>query len=360
MSFIGKGTYGSVVKKGDSAKKKFHKLSHLIQEYVAIRYLSGNQNIVDYKKVNFNTLELSMFFHEMNMRDWLQGKMEGECGKVNNKNKMILLRDILRGLAYLHELDLAHGDIKPSNILVDCDNGEISGILADLGFVSIDKYAKVERTAELYRDIYIHNHKSHDIYSLGIIMLEMFGRLRLKEQPKSYKYLHEIIRKEVKNKKIADLIVKMTLEDYTKRPDAQYLLQEIFGEEKLEVFCYDIKPLINEHNLDTKTDSKIYSWIRRYSEQLELNRGKRGYLALRRFLTKNPDVDDQDIKIYTCAMLIILSSVFSRSSSYTVSDAISDCKHYKKYDKEEVIEIIADLLDDDDIIRILLCPSHHD
>ncbi|KAI0070064.1 kinase-like protein, partial [Panus rudis PR-1116 ss-1] len=45
-----------------------------------------------------------------------------------------LVQGVLKGLIYIHELDIAHGDLKPSNILVN-DNGEAQ--LADLG---ISKY----------------------------------------------------------------------------------------------------------------------------------------------------------------------------------------------------------------------------
>lgn len=358
--FLGKGTYGNVYKKGEHARKKFKKLSHIIQEYVAIKYLSDCPYIVNIHKVNFETLDIYMTLHEMNMRDWLNGDMKSECGKVTFKNKMILLRDILIGLTCIHELGLAHGDIKPSNILVDCDKDGKSpkALIGDLGFVSIAKYAKVERTAQLYRDIEINHHQSHDIYSLGIIMLEMFGKIRLRDQPKSYRNLHSIIRKEISNKDLAELIVKMTLEDFESRPSAKWILKEIFEDEEVEyIKKTDLEPILEKINIEEKTDRKIYEWMRKYSEDFDLKRGKRGYYGLKSYLHKNNDIDRKEVKLYSCAMLIIISSLFGRTSTFSITDSLEKCRKYGNYTREDVISCIRDLLDDVDVINILMTPS---
>jgi serine/threonine protein kinase len=44
-----------------------------------------------------------------------------------------LMRQILDGLAYAHDRDLVHRDIKPRNLLVSKDNGNLNATLADFG-----------------------------------------------------------------------------------------------------------------------------------------------------------------------------------------------------------------------------------
>ncbi len=360
MSFLGKGAYGSVQKRGKYAVKKFHKTSHLIQEYAAYRYLSGVDNICQCYKVDFDTLEIYMEAHCMDMRDWLTNghKLKELYARISDKNKMTILRDILRALVYLHSRNLVHGDLKPSNILIDINTQykTVQGILGDLGFVSLDKYAKVDRTAELYRDIEIHHNKSHDIYSLGIIMLELFGDVKLKRQPTSYKELHEMMSTKIKNGQMAKLVISMTNSDYTKRPEAEYILKEIFKDEKIPSVEYpDYDTLIDAPGLDPSVKKKIYSWVKVTADEEKLNRGKRGYYALLKFFSKNPEITDY--KLYTCSMFVILSSVFGESNTYATNDALEMCANHGKYNRTDAINAMADLLNDDDVIQILLTPS---
>ena len=49
---LGKGAYGSVIKKNGYAVKQFEKTNHLIQEWSAGYYLKGSSCIV--KPVSFN------------------------------------------------------------------------------------------------------------------------------------------------------------------------------------------------------------------------------------------------------------------------------------------------------------------
>lgn len=359
MTFLGKGTYGSVSKKGDYARKKFHKISHLIQEYMAIRYLNNVHYIVKCHKVNFDNYELYMELHQMNMRDWLNNNQE-PC-KPTFKNKMKVLNDILKGLYHMHKLDLVHGDLKPSNILIDCIDGKVFAKIADLGFVSIDKFAKVERTAELYRDINIHHDKGHDIYSLGIIMLEMFGNIKLKEQPYSYDYLHDtIIRKKVKNTSMAELIISMTQRDYTKRPDAGYILQEMFEGPLESVSIPTIEPIVKgcSNKIDPDWNNKVHSWMKYYADKYNLDEGraKRGYYALLRYFADN-NTDPNHYKLYMCTMLLILSSTFRKASVYKVENVIEMCQNYDTYTRSDVLNALDSLLENDKVITILMAPS---
>ena len=357
---IGKGSYGVVKKSGNLAQKKFHKLSHLIQEYLAIRYLNNVEYVVKCKGVKFENLELYMELHQMNMRDWLSNKdIKDERCKPNFKNKMKVLNDILKGLYYIHGLDLVHGDLKPSNILVDCQRGSVKAKIADLGFVSIDRFAKVERTAELYRDLKIQHSNTHDIYSLAIIMLEMFGNIKLKEQPRSYKYLHDVIRKRITNETMADLLVSMTHEDPDQRPDVSYILKEMYQGNLEKIDIPTIEPLLEDAEIDEDWDNQLYNWFGYYAKKhrLDVGRTRRGYFALVRYLTDNKSISQEDYKLYMCTMLLIISSAFRRASVYKIQYALDACRNYGKYTRQDVLDCLESLLSDDRVVTILMAPS---
>ena len=103
--FLGKGSYGEVTVKNGVAVKKFIKLSHLIQEYMALYYLRDCKHIVRVVDVNFEDLELSMELYDYSLRKYLEDNDKPEVMKI--------LHGILLGLVELHDRGLVHGDIKP-------------------------------------------------------------------------------------------------------------------------------------------------------------------------------------------------------------------------------------------------------
>ena len=59
MAYLGKGSYGMVVVQDGSAVKKFKKLSHLVQEYAAMRYLENTGVTVRAEGINFRQKKLA-------------------------------------------------------------------------------------------------------------------------------------------------------------------------------------------------------------------------------------------------------------------------------------------------------------
>lgn len=51
--------------------------------------------------------------------------------RLEYKDKMKIISDIVSGIKYLHSLDIYHGDIKPANILVKENKGVITATVAD-------------------------------------------------------------------------------------------------------------------------------------------------------------------------------------------------------------------------------------
>ena len=84
--YLGKGTYGYVVKHNNVAKKTFKHLAHIVQEYCALKYLENCEYVVKVKGVDFSKLELDMELYDMSLRDWIKNQCHcDDCVKENNK-----------------------------------------------------------------------------------------------------------------------------------------------------------------------------------------------------------------------------------------------------------------------------------
>src|SRR3989338_8819126 len=221
--FLGEGSYGQVRCEKGKAVKKFSKLSHLIQEYMALQYLSDCKYVVSPEGVDFPNLELHMELYDCSLRKWLQEHNNKKGPK--EKDIMIVLHDVLQGLIELHDRGLAHGDLKPGNILVK--RNPLRAVLGDCGFVSIAKYAKVDRTAAIYRDPVINHDASHDMFSFGICFLEMIGDIKINRQA-AYEELHEAVHDKIENRLYRKIIYNLVHPERDRRPDARTVLYRLF------------------------------------------------------------------------------------------------------------------------------------
>ena len=86
---LGQGSYGEVVARNGQAVKKFSKLSHLVQEYVALRYLQDCQYVVRPISIDVDSLELSMELYDCSLRRWLE---DNRCRDHSNLVKALQLK----------------------------------------------------------------------------------------------------------------------------------------------------------------------------------------------------------------------------------------------------------------------------
>jgi len=110
---------------------------------------------------------------EGNLRDYLQNNHS----KLTLKDKIVILRDLCNSLYCIHEKDLIHCDLHSGNILIQAGCCYIT----DLGLCgSVDD----ESSGKIYGIIpYIapevlkggKNTKQSDVYSVGMLMWEMFA-----------------------------------------------------------------------------------------------------------------------------------------------------------------------------------------
>lgn len=333
--FLGKGTYGSVRVSKGLAVKKFHDIRHMVQEYVVGSYLDNARNIVRIHEVDFEKLKMGMELYQMNLRHWLEDNYD----KSKTNDRYFILHEILVGLCEIHGRGLTHGDIKPGNILIN--DKPLKVAIGDLGFVSLSKYAKVKYTAKVYRDSRIRQNPSHDLFSLGVLMLELFGKIKIREVC-NYEELKNIAKERIKSRSLRSIISSLVDGNPRNRPPVQELLADIFKEE----IPIHHKEVFKPH--DTIQCSKSVTSMKRIGDQYRLAMIERCIEAMK-FYIQTHDIDDRDCEAYGLTMLLISSSLY-RISKFN----LSRCCREGGVNKEYILRCLCDVLANDDVITILL------
>lgn len=213
---LGSGTYGSVhLDKGLAIKvfKSDSKARTMMIEIVASIYLRGCPNILKITKFNLLKKYHASVYHDDNLKDIMK---RGRKYTIEQKKEMI--ESLLYGVLYMHNRGITHGDLKPSNIFYD----GTKFIIGDLGFTTPSLYSKVDKTARYYREPKLLASPSHDMYSLGIILLEFFCNIRIK---KNYDY-EELLKKA---SKCEDPIIKHAITTLvTPNPDNRLSCKSLY------------------------------------------------------------------------------------------------------------------------------------
>lgn len=365
--FLGQGTYGEVYVRDGKAIKKFSKLSHLIQEYMALQYLDDCFYVVHTRGVDFPNLELHMELYDCSLKKWLEEQREGDG--VKKEDIMKILRDILRGLVELHDRELAHGDLKPGNVLVS--KNPLRAVLGDCGFVSIAKYAKVDRTAAIYRDPIVGYDHNHDMFSFGVCFLEMIADIKINRQA-TYDELKQVVRDKVENPEYRKIIYNLLHCDKSRRPSARSLLYRLFNESPPKWIRPAIISTAYSSGAKSRRDESMgpgrsphvvisvlqedRQYIRRLMKQtayqFEINRGKKGYGALLSYID-NHRIESSLHRLYTAVTLMILSSIFGKSG-FRHEQVMQLCDHH--YSLSFVFRILDEMLSDNVYVSILLAP----
>eukprot|EP00775_Hariotina_reticulata_P012508 gene12508-12642_t len=102
--------------------------------------------------------------------------------------RLLLLQDVVRGLEYLHEKNIVHGDLNARNVLVACNPKAVCGVSAKLADLGLSRTIKQHATHHTTCTVGTMSHMSPellrygrmstavDIYSLGVVMWELYMR----------------------------------------------------------------------------------------------------------------------------------------------------------------------------------------
>ena len=348
---LGKGAYGEVVKDTANhvAVKTFHKLPHIIQEFAALHYLQDCKYVVHAKSVNLTSSQLTMELYDLSFRKYM---VEGHCCCEECLN--LIFRDVLLGLIELNDRKLSHSDIKPGNILINLK--PLKAVLGDCGFVSIGTYSKQQRTAQSYRDIDVVNDLKHDIFSLGVMMLELYYFVKPVVHD-HYNEYQKIISKKVTNVKHKALLKKMMSENREERPSARDILKTLYDISPAvyvhaPIFKYDFVSVQKEvyQKYDAAKIKELEEVVKLNYKQLGIKRAKTGVKALIVYMNK-VKIDIRYLNFYFAAMMIVLASLFGNRSP-VITDILMVCD-MPEHNKKRLIYIIDKMIHDRLFLHIL-------
>ncbi|KLO08638.1 kinase-like protein [Schizopora paradoxa] len=111
---------------------------------------------------------------------------------ATNATKLQLMRDVARALAFLHDNEILHRDVKSINVLVDIQDGKLVALLSDFGsakdFINVlpiknstTRSSLQWMAPELIEDpLRMHDFEkgAADMWAFGCTMIEVLGRTR--------------------------------------------------------------------------------------------------------------------------------------------------------------------------------------
>lgn len=152
--------------------------------------------------------------------------------KLQDKHILSLVKSLTQGLKYLHDHNILHGDIKPSNILVFDKHYKYADFGSSCYYLgkkmSQTKYTRQYRAPEVWRNDY---DLKADIWALGCTLFEIAYK-RILFPVRDEEGIKRILRMGVKelkeNNLINNLINCMIDPDPEKRPSASNLYNYLF------------------------------------------------------------------------------------------------------------------------------------
>ncbi len=169
----------------------------LLKEYTQLN--EYHENIIkpcEYKNGDCYHYFIYEYFNGINLGDYMKRH------KRLNQNTIIkIFKQIVSGLAYLHNLNIIHGDLKLENVVINKDYNikiidfDLSTICTDIeGYIGHSVCGTIDYIAPESYDLCIYSKKS-DIWSLGIILYMMMTGKPLYSATISFSDSYNIISK---------------------------------------------------------------------------------------------------------------------------------------------------------------------
>jgi len=173
------------------------------------------------------------------MEKALHGSLEKWIEEVDYEETRQMALGIIDGLKYVHSQHVIHRDIKPQNILMFGEKGDMVPKIADFGVSKTIQTNKMTHTrvgTDFYFAPEIHQHLHYsfpaDIYSLAVMLFEMFNKQLLEQAPAEIRVMLSDVR--ALKKVPASCKVPVYLRDVIERgwlekPDDRPSLDEYFS-----------------------------------------------------------------------------------------------------------------------------------
>jgi serine/threonine protein kinase len=190
---LGSGSFGTVFKAFDLSRKCFVaikrtlKLGGLVsREYMILKEITDCQQCIRMWEIFYTTNSKGFCIQHLvfeylpeNLSSFIRYRHKS-VKPLNHKEVVGIMRQLLRGLVYLHQKGIMHRDIKPENLLIDpeslqvkiCDFGSAKYMHTDTNTPYI--VSRYYRAPELIFCSTDYDGKI-DIWSAGCVFIELFS-----------------------------------------------------------------------------------------------------------------------------------------------------------------------------------------
>ena len=363
---LGQGAYGSVVRKDGNAVKKFHSLAALarkkniqhvpdivtpsfLRESFAMAYLQSCEYVVKMKSSSMTSMTITMDLCDRDLRHWF----EENYGKSGYKEKLDpLIKDMIKGLLEIHDRGLVHGDFKMSNVLMK----DSKAYVGDCGFTSIAKYSAVYYTAEPYRDPGVKAHWTHDAYSLGCILYQLFTGKRTtykddkgRNVPFTSLQLRDRVQRFV-DPKYKEHLTMLLHSVWQRRPSLRTVYRDWYDEEipvwKPEFFCEVPETYPKKEEMNS-----LYPEARKFAKYNFIERFDESWYALCYYVSEN---ETSNLRVFVGALLLICNSCFHYRTNL-LKVKLEDVLEFSKCEKKDLVAAINKLSRNSDFVTSFYC-----
>ena len=155
----------------DIVCKEFVRKQECVKEWVIANSMN-HPNIIAPVALELPSNRIYMQKYDYSLHEWISHPNR------NPDDNQFVIQEVMNGLAYMHENDACHSDINPYNVLVnvDRDTGRVEcAVICDFGVSCINKYSSPNSANYMYRDPNSMTGWKHDIYSLGVMIIQLYA-----------------------------------------------------------------------------------------------------------------------------------------------------------------------------------------
>jgi serine/threonine protein kinase len=341
MKLLGKGTYGTVFRENGMAIKVSKVLYYdvYMRELMTIIYL----NIMSYpncpKLYDFDlkkcTIHMEML--EMTLREYLLIEHD-----VKERGSYVI--KLCHAVNHLHNLGIVHGDLKTGNIMIG--DGRI--VLIDYGLSGPSGYAVTQLTTPAYSDPGKSNKYSADVYSMGVIFVEIFS---------GYVFLTKPTKRDIKDRMsnidpiYEKIIRKMICATPRKRLSMSEVLSHLSNIPKDTCIAGPPVSIPKKITMDKVTEKNIKIWI----ESVISTRDIKSPINVERIIeiVSRLNLDPKHIQFTCVAILYILSVIYKGNITFSMAILLCPDNTERNIRKDIFFEEIERFVANKSLIRMI-------